>query len=188
MSYKQKHPASVMVAKLSDDIDKPTHLEFVKPLAKNKNAIRTMINLHNQGYKTRDIGEMFGCRYQNIARILKHNGITFKYNRKRPSNIGNIVIDNGYKIEYVGEGFPGARKTGWISVHRKVMQQHLGRVLAPGEVIHHIDKDKLNNELSNLKLTTREEHPICSMICPYYRYYVEHTGKTICDNQRKFRS
>jgi hypothetical protein len=46
-----------------------------------------------------------------------------------------------------------------ILEHRHVMEQHLGRKLSSQELIHHIDGNKLNNELSNLQLITRCSHP-----------------------------
>lgn len=45
-----------------------------------------------------------------------------------------------------------------ILVHRKVMQDHLGRELSSNEIIHHIDGDKLNNSIDNLEIVTRSEH------------------------------
>jgi hypothetical protein len=35
---------------------------------------------------------------------------------------------------------------------------HLGRALTKGEVVHHINGDKTNNQLENLYLTTVQEH------------------------------
>lgn len=43
-------------------------------------------------------------------------------------------------------------------VHRLVMEEHLGRSLGINDIIHHIDGDKRNNDISNLKLMTRSEH------------------------------
>lgn len=43
-------------------------------------------------------------------------------------------------------------------VHRQVMEKHLGRKLSYDEVVHHIDLDHKNNELSNLKIMSRSEH------------------------------
>lgn len=57
--------------------------------------------------------------------------------------------------------FKGSRKL----VHRWVMEKKIGRELKKTEVVHHIDKDKLNNEEDNLKLYSnnkehlRIEHP-----------------------------
>ena len=67
---------------------------------------------------------------------------------------------NGYvlaKAEY----HPHANKRGYVPLHRLLMENELGRYLTPRkELVHHIDGDRSNNELSNLKLTTPQEHYI----------------------------
>ena len=50
------------------------------------------------------------------------------------------------------------------AVHRRLMEDYLGRKLLSKELIHHKDGDTLNNNLSNLILTTRKEH-----LCTYHR-------------------
>lgn len=45
-----------------------------------------------------------------------------------------------------------ANKNGWVLLHRVVMAKSIGRDLRPEEVVHHIDGDKTNNNLSNLML------------------------------------
>lgn len=47
---------------------------------------------------------------------------------------------------------------GWELEHRVVMSQKLGRPLLPGEIVHHLDEDKKNNDPENLELTTHAEH------------------------------
>lgn len=49
-------------------------------------------------------------------------------------------------------GYKGYTRTDGVPKHRYVMEQHLGRFLKPGEVVHHIDGNKLNNDISNLML------------------------------------
>lgn len=38
------------------------------------------------------------------------------------------------------------------------MEQHLGRELSIFEIVHHIDGNKKNNNINNLKVMTRQEH------------------------------
>ena len=81
----------------------------------------------------------------------------------------------GYKAVYCPD-HPKAWKTGWIHVHRIVMEQKIGRLLAPNEVVHHKDHNKLNNSIDNLELLTKSEHAkehakerpakIAILVCP----------------------
>ena len=44
------------------------------------------------------------------------------------------------------------------AVHRWVAEKKLGRSLRKGEVVHHIDRDKLNNHLVNLYICKNQWH------------------------------
>jgi hypothetical protein len=59
---------------------------------------------------------------------------------------------NGY-IEVYAPDHPNRHKsTGFIYEHRFVMSNHLGRPLRKGEIVHHKDENRKNNDLSNLVL------------------------------------
>lgn len=65
----------------------------------------------------------------------------------------------GYMYCY-NPSHPLANKAGKVYEHRYVMSKHLGRWLETDEVVHHKDKNKTNNDISNLELTNVREHAI----------------------------
>lgn len=64
---------------------------------------------------------------------------------------GISMKPNGY-VEYTTGPFKGR------SVHVVAMEQQIGRRLYANEVVHHIDENRSNNDISNLMLMTRAEH------------------------------
>lgn len=57
-----------------------------------------------------------------------------------------------------GNGHPNSDSRGYIREHRLIMSNHIGRPLRNDEVVHHIDGNGLNNDISNLQLMTKKEH------------------------------
>jgi len=70
---------------------------------------------------------------------------------------GGISNDDEYIIIHKPD-HPFARTNGFVSEHRLVMEKHLGRYLTKDEHVHHKDKNKKNNDISNLQLVSNSEH------------------------------
>lgn len=71
---------------------------------------------------------------------------------------GYVITHNGYKLVPAPVGYANPDCKGYVREHRLIMEQHLGRSLRKDEVVHHIDHNKLNNNILNLQLTTLSEH------------------------------
>jgi len=71
--------------------------------------------------------------------VCKPNSTSFK---KRD---GHFTNTHGYRVLYIGDNVEKLE-------HRQVMEEHLGRELSSDEVVHHINKDRLDNSISNLEL------------------------------------
>ena len=89
----------------------------------------------------------------------KDNPTSFKKGRK-PWNKGKP----GYQISSKSKGYIDSHgylvfciKKKQIFAHRMIWEKYHGKI-PKGYIIHHKDKNRLNNDISNLKLITRGEH------------------------------
>lgn len=64
---------------------------------------------------------------------------------------GRLETSTGYIWIYFPD-HPYCSKTGYVFEHRLVMEKHLGRVLLPTEVVHHINGNPGDNRIENLML------------------------------------
>jgi len=62
-----------------------------------------------------------------------------------------FIMRKGYKYIYAPE-HPNSHKQGYIAEHRLVMSNHIGRILKPKEVVHHLNEITTDNRIKNLAL------------------------------------
>lgn len=103
-------------------------------------------------------GKIKRCKYCGKEFYSTRNNFCSKecVSNYRSDNYINkkMYEENGYNVVHIR----GYNKKGNVKVHRLIMEQHLGRNLTKNEVVHHIDGNKKNNDISNLKVMTRGEH------------------------------
>lgn len=84
----------------------------------------------------------------------------------KPNGYPGVVerIDEHGYIRLIGNGtrtmpnYAKMTKQGGIYKHHQVWYENTGHVVQDGEVVHHKDLNKLNNDFSNLQLVTDAEH------------------------------
>src|SRR4030042_2641792 len=70
---------------------------------------------------------------------------------KAPNWKGGRMVVDGYIYIY-SPHHPFCTKNKYVCEHRLIMEKYLGRFLNSREVVHHIDGNKENNNIENLKL------------------------------------
>jgi len=102
-----------------------------------------------------------------IGSVVKRKGAMARgdthYNWK-----GGYITKAGYKVITLPANSPYitmAAKDHSIKEHRLVMAQHLGRILLPSEVVHHINGIKDDNRLENLELYSPGKHTKKGNLC-----------------------
>lgn len=74
-----------------------------------------------------------------------------------PAYKGIINYGNGYNALFMPQ-HPQSDSKGYVLEHRYIMETKLGRFLEKEEIVHHLNGDKKDNNLSNLELTNNKDH------------------------------
>lgn len=90
---------------------------------------------------------------QKHARRFRLYGDPLAY---APVKDSKPVIKDGYVWLYRPE-HPNCDKKGFVSEHRLVMSEHLGRELLPHENVHHKNGQRDDNRIENLELWSKSQ-------------------------------
>ncbi|MDE2020412.1 MAG: HNH endonuclease [Patescibacteria group bacterium] len=116
-----------------------------KVLSDPRNCVRCGIVFYrnNGNIRAKYCSRLCACRDRN----------TIEHQKKAGKSGGEA---NG-KLKY-GTGTRGYLKRNGRHEHRIVMEKYLGRKLRRNEIVHHIDENKHNNDIRNLRVMSQSEH------------------------------
>jgi lambda repressor-like predicted transcriptional regulator len=112
--------------------------------------------LHAQGMSCRDMAPLLGCHEETVRDRLIELGLPRLPGKARPER--NTFWRGGYTVDEQGyilkkePGHPRCDDSGYVRVHRLVMENQLGRYLRPEEVVDHRNGDTSDNDPGNLRL------------------------------------
>ena len=115
--------------------------------------------MFTQGMTAVEMAAKVGCSTTPIKKELKRLGLRRPAKRRPGKGVGpdNPSWKGGRRIRidgYVAVWTPKGERL----EHQVVMEEHLERPVFTGEVIHHKDRNKQNNDIGNLELTTQSAH------------------------------
>jgi len=122
----------------------------------------------------KDIASIVGCKkgtiqsslkWAKIPRRIDSVGFLLKYPDGRFGEYSSNWRggkrnggENGRYTMILKHNHPHADSSGYVMEHRLVIEEKLGRILTKDEIVHHLDGNGHNNDISNLQLTTRKKH------------------------------
>lgn len=102
------------------------------------------------------LAEEFGVSHVIITRYLKKYNIPIRNKKEADANFQESVKRKNFTIQNGYVAYRSHNK--YIYQHRLVVEQAIGRKLTKNEIVHHRDKNKLNNSITNLILLSNSEH------------------------------
>jgi hypothetical protein len=111
-----------------------------------------MMMLYDSGRSLEQVAAAFGVTRQSVYVMLKRRGVTL-----RAPNPRQHTWFNGEKFTVRNNGYFGRTTGDRAMMHRVVWEHHRGPIPA-GYDIHHIDKNRLNNDIANLELIAKDDH------------------------------
>ena len=135
-------------------------------------AIGTVFNyLKKYDIETRSHKETFTMKGrkltpEQVAVISRtHKGKTVSFETRRKISEAKKIHSEGHKKQrtdgYIAVYYPDhpqSTKDGYIMEHILVIEQSIGRHLNADECVHHINANRKDNRIENLKLMTKREH------------------------------
>lgn len=137
---------------LKEQLKKYSHAQIAKSLGVSRGVVTFWVK--KQGLWD-DVSK---ARSFANKEVFKKDFPKGRNGKDHPNWKGGVRIADGYVYIYVPEhpaAFPGRP---YVQQHRLVMEEKLGRYLESDEVVHHLDGNRMNNDIDNLEVKYRGQH------------------------------
>ena len=108
------------------------------------------VKCFHDGYERKERSKESRKKSSEAIKSSEKFQATIKRGLEKPNAL-EISIRGGYRWIFNSEG----KK---VAEHKYLIELIIGRKLTKNEVVHHKDRNKLNNDIDNLQLMTRSEH------------------------------
>ena len=110
------------------------------------------------------IAKELGISHVIVRKYLESFGFPIRTKSQQQTGTGSSnwaggvnIKSNGY-VEIYSPNHPNANKRKYVYQHQLVAEKKIGRYLKKGEVVHHIDSNKSNNDPENLVVLSNNNH------------------------------
>lgn len=111
-----------------------------------------MYERYKEGLSLAEVGKLYGITRQSVYSGFRRRGYILRARNQQP-----YQIKDGIKFTKRNHGYYAATTGDRQLMHRYVWEKNRGKI-PPNHDIHHVDRNKGNNDISNLELYTKSEH------------------------------
>jgi len=135
-------------------------LQVAKELGVNHKTVR--LYLKRYGFEIKPLSQVMTGRKLSPAHRDKVVKTLSSYGdqtgSKNPAWKGGRTIATGGYVWVRKLNHPYKNKQGYVPEHRLVMEEEIGRYLNPNEQVHHLNENKTDNRIENLRIVSPQEH------------------------------
>ena len=162
-------------------------LQVAKELGVNHKTVRRYLKKY--GFEIKPLSQVMTGRKltpehrAKVIKTLSSSGDQTGYRNHRWKG-GKITTSSGYTwIKNLDHPYKNSQ--GYVPEHRLVMEKKIGRYLEPYEHVHHLNENKTDNRIENLRIVSPQEHATIHWKNPEARKRVSQRVSKFYENEEE---